>query len=187
MNVAEEKTRLRRQQLLALREISVSQRAEWSAEIVSRLQQTAAWQQAEVVMIYAPLPNEPNLLPLLTSGKQLIFPKVTPQGLTLHRVSDATQLTKTSGWLSEPDASCPEVDLAKIDLVCLPGLAFSSATGTRLGRGGGYYDRLLSRDDFRAMTIGVCFEIQVLDTLPQEAHDLCVQEIVTESCRHHSA
>jgi 5-formyltetrahydrofolate cyclo-ligase len=182
MNPSEAKAVLRKRQLAALREIPLPLRAQWSQQILTRLLATDAWQAATTVMIYAPMANEPDLLPLLATGKRLIFPKVTPDGLTLHEVSDAGQLMKTTGWLREPNVTlCPQVRLEQIELVTLPGLAFARQTGVRLGRGGGYYDRLLGQAEFRAQAIGVCFQCQVVDTLPKEDHDLTVGQIVTEA------
>ena len=65
------------------------------------------------------------------------------------------------------------------DLVLVPGLAFT-AEGERLGRGGGFYDRLLSSPGFRAFKVGVCFDRQMRETLPMEPHDQRVHRVVTE-------
>ena len=181
MNLTEAKASLRKSQLAALREIPIPQRAGWSALIVTRLCALPCWSQAQSVMMYAPMVNEPDLLPLLESGKRMIFPKVTPLGLTLHVVTAVDQLVSSTNRLREPNvAQCPEVSLAEVDLVVIPGLAFDRQNGIRLGRGGGYYDRLLSHASFRARPVGVCFQCQVMDSLPREAHDLAVEKIVTE-------
>jgi 5-formyltetrahydrofolate cyclo-ligase len=177
--ILEEKARLRKHYLAALREILPSERARFSAEIVQQIRLSATYQAAQVVMIYAPLANEPDLLALFNDQKKLIFPKVTPQGLTLHEVHAVMQLQPTTGRLREPVAGCPAVPLSAVDVVYVPGLAFASTSGVRLGRGGGYYDRLLGNAAFRARRIGVCFDTQLVTTLPQETHDLTVQEIIT--------
>ncbi|MEM7466580.1 MAG: 5-formyltetrahydrofolate cyclo-ligase [Pseudomonadota bacterium] len=66
-----------------------------------------------------------------------------------------------------------------VDIVIVPGLAFTRA-GARLGYGGGYYDRWFERNpnNFR---IGFCYEAQIVDHLPIEAHDISMHAIVTES------
>ena len=75
------------------------------------------------------------------------------------------------------------IDPRAIDAVVVPGLAFT-AQGHRLGQGGGFYDRFLPtvRDD--CATIGVCFEPQLLQTLPNEEHDRRVQMVITDHGQH---
>ncbi len=181
MTSKEAKAGLRQSHLTALREMSPQQRRDWSAQIVARILPHPWWQEADVVLVYAPMPNEPDLMDLLGRGKRLIFPKIAPTGLTLHEVTAATQLIPTTRWLNEPDAACcPLVSAAEIQLAIIPGLAFARTTGVRLGRGGGYYDRLLSRPEFTARRVGVCFQQQVVELLPQEPHDLVVFEILTD-------
>ena len=83
--------------------------------------------------------------------------------------------------LMEPDPEhCTVVAPAEIDLLLVPGLAFSRAGG-RLGRGGGFYDRFLSEVHPRAVKLGVCFHVQLFPELPLEAHDCAMDQIVTEA------
>ena len=66
-----------------------------------------------------------------------------------------------------------------IDLVVVPGLAFD-AHGHRLGRGGGYYDRFLSRLRRSATSIGLAFEVQMIDQIPINHDDVSVKIVVTD-------
>ena len=61
----------------------------------------------------------------------------------------------------------------------VPGLAFAR-DGARLGRGGGFYDRLLAGPQLRARRVGVCFEVQIVEAMPLEEHDQRVDEVLTE-------
>jgi 5-formyltetrahydrofolate cyclo-ligase len=70
--------------------------------------------------------------------------------------------------------------LESLDVILVPGLAFAQSIGARLGRGGGFYDRLLSRPEVRAQLIGIAFQMQLLPNIPSEEHDICVPDIVTE-------
>jgi 5-formyltetrahydrofolate cyclo-ligase len=63
----------------------------------------------------------------------------------------------------------------EIELALIPGMAFDRA-GHRLGRGKGYYDRLLPR--LKAQLLGICFPFQLLDEVPAESHDIPVGEII---------
>jgi 5-formyltetrahydrofolate cyclo-ligase len=65
-----------------------------------------------------------------------------------------------------------------IELAIVPGIAFDRR-GHRMGRGGGFYDRLLP--NLRAFNIGVCFSFQMFDTIPSAAHDIAMDRVVTET------
>jgi 5-formyltetrahydrofolate cyclo-ligase len=82
----------------------------------------------------------------------------------------------TGRLVSVPEA---EVDPSWPDVVVVPGLAFT-ATGDRLGQGGGWYDRFLSQIRADCTTIGVCFAEQVVEALPVEAHDVTMDHVVTD-------
>ena len=70
------------------------------------------------------------------------------------------------------------VAMNEIDLVAVPGVAFDP-NGNRLGRGGGYYDRLL--EGFCGHATGIAFDFQLLPRVPADAHDQPVGCIVTET------
>jgi 5-formyltetrahydrofolate cyclo-ligase len=76
----------------------------------------------------------------------------------------------------EPNATCAQLDLKLLDLLLVPGLGFAIA-GQRLGRGGGYYDRLLTKAG--GFKCGVAFDWQVVANLPLEPHDVLLNCILT--------
>jgi 5-formyltetrahydrofolate cyclo-ligase len=82
--------------------------------------------------------------------------------------------------IPEPPPGSAETGVQDLSLVCLPGVAFG-LDGSRLGYGGGYYDRLLRHPAFRAVTCGLAFDLQVVCALPRDAFDGTVDVIVTES------
>ena len=69
--------------------------------------------------------------------------------------------------------------LEKPDLIFVPGLAFSK-DGHRLGRGAGFFDRLLAGRAARAFKIGICFSFQLVDAVPTERHDIEMDILVTD-------
>jgi 5-formyltetrahydrofolate cyclo-ligase len=75
--------------------------------------------------------------------------------------------------IREPDGD--RVDPATVDLVVVPGVAFTLA-GDRLGHGKGYYDRVLAGSN--APTVGACFTEQIVDELPVEPHDVRLQHVI---------
>ena len=72
-----------------------------------------------------------------------------------------------------------DVDPATLDVVVVPGLAFTP-DGGRLGQGGGHFDRFLLRLRPDCVTVGVCFREQLLEQLPTAAHDVHVDHVVTD-------
>lgn len=86
--------------------------------------------------------------------------------------------------IREPDPEqWPAADIQTIDLALIPGLAFDRS-GNRLGRGKGFYDRLLGSPGFRALKIGIVTERFLLPEIPVEAHDIRMDLVLTESSLH---
>lgn len=77
----------------------------------------------------------------------------------------------------EPAGDARAVMPFEIDAVVVPGVAFTK-DGARMGRGKGFYDKYLSKNEFRALKIGVCFKEQVLDGLPVEPHDVKMDVVI---------
>jgi len=78
--------------------------------------------------------------------------------------------------ISEPDLD--KIFEGKIDLVIVPGIAFDWQKN-RLGRGKGYYDRFFETNQL--LKIGVCFDFQLIETVPNSEHDICMDIIITPS------
>jgi len=117
-------------------------------------------------------------------GKVFAYPRVTGDRLDLFRVTSLYELQPGAWGIREPAAD-PANALApeSIDLIVVPGVAFTRH-GARLGRGGGFYDRLLSWLPPHTCKMGVCFDFQLLPELPMDPHDMHVDCIATESGIH---
>jgi 5-formyltetrahydrofolate cyclo-ligase len=99
-----------------------------------------------------------------------------------HLVRDAGDLVTGAYGVLIPEIShCPAVPEEELAAVLVPGLAFSIRDGARLGRGKGYYDRVLARLRPGARVIGVGFSIQMLNDVPHLAHDRCMDSLVCEN------
>jgi 5-formyltetrahydrofolate cyclo-ligase len=72
------------------------------------------------------------------------------------------------------------VALEDLDLVLVPGLAFDEK-GARLGRGGGFYDRLLASKSATTLAMGVAFAFQLESKLPLEPHDVAMDAVLTDA------
>jgi 5-formyltetrahydrofolate cyclo-ligase len=174
------KTELRRLIRAQLARMSPAAVAAASESIRQSIPSLPRWQDARVVAAYAALPGEPDLRALDWVGeKTLLLPRVDGEDLVFHAVTDATLLKPGAFGVHEPDpALCPITDPATADIIFVPGLAFT-ADGHRLGRGRGYYDRLLAALPESVLRVGVCFHCQLVDSIPQEAHDESVDLVLS--------
>lgn len=175
----------------ALGAVPPADAARWSQELCRRLTASAPWRAARTIMAYAPLPGEPDVTDAcrdaIRAGRTLTLPRIDWDGGTMipARVNsmDAGLVARRHA-VREPGPEAPAIDPATLDLVLVPGLAFD-AQGQRLGRGGGYYDRFLLALAARpaplsVATIGVAFEVQLIDRVPTRPEDVPVRMVVTE-------
>ena len=141
---------------------------------------------ARTMLCFASFRSEVDTTPLiawcLARGTAVALPRIVgAHHMEAYAVTDLQRDLVAGRWdIPEPRPGLPLVDPAAIDVVIVPGSAFDRAGG-RLGYGGGFYDTFLARLRPDARRIGVGFDLQVVDRVPREAHDLCVDLIVTES------
>jgi len=180
MDVAEEKRRLRPEVLRRLAELRPAQRALEEELVTAAIQDAPEWRAARTVLLYRNLPGEFSTVGLANgawrAGKRVAMPRVAGPGrLTLHEVRTWTDLRPGAFGVQEPSVSLPEVEPAAIDLAVVPGVAWMR-DGGRLGRGGGYYDRLVPR---LPLAWGVGFDLQMMAAAPMESHDSRVARVWT--------
>lgn len=179
---------------------SLEERARLSEEICRKVMATPQWQEARTVLLYHALPDEVNTTLLLNAvlEKTRSSPhteKLLPlaerygggggEGLILLPVviGDDLELRVFDGSTSEGAFHIQEptgqlfTDYPSIDLAIIPGMAFDSE-GHRLGRGKGYYDRLLPRLT-QAYRLGICFPFQLQEEVPHEEHDVRMDEVIS--------
>lgn len=130
------------------------------------------------VLLYLPMPDEPDLTSI--EGPELNVTRTPDDGgpLTIHRLGG--KLERHHLGFDQPIASEPEVEPWTIDMALVPGLAFDRS-GHRIGRGAGYYDRLLPKLADDALRVGVAPQAVVVDELPTEPHDATMTHLVTEA------
>lgn len=163
---------------------SAGHAAEKSRAIVASVIAHPAWARVRVLSLYSALPGEPDLAALWKAAppRRFCYPRIEAGGMTFFEVESPGELVPAP-WhpgIREPIfAPARLVPPEEIDLVLVPGLAFTR-DGRRLGRGGGFYDRYLASLPAGAMKLGVCFQCQLVESLPLEAHDQPVHAIVTE-------
>lgn len=133
-------------------------------------------------MTFFPLPDEPDLRPLYARwqsvGMQLYLPRMIGDDLEVCRYDSDDDLREGPFHVLEPAGEAiSKEEMESIDVILVPGMLFDKE-GRRLGRGKGYYDRLLSAMKGKAHTIGVCYKSQIVEALPVEPHDMRVDKIL---------
>ncbi len=139
-------------------------------------------EQAHTLFLYYGAGMEPDtaqlIEPLLQRGKVIALPCCRPQGVMEFRQYMGPQaLQKGSYDIPEPDETCPPLVPGAGSLLLVPALC-CDRRGFRLGHGGGYYDRYLTRHT--PYTVALCRGSLLLDSIPAAAHDRQLDLILTE-------
>ena len=133
------------------------------------------------IAVFAALPGEVDLSELVARHPQWcwVYPRVTGDDLSFHVVANpAVDLTPGAFGIREPSPAMAEIPLDRIDVFLCPGLAFDGHGG-RLGRGRGYYDRMLAGARHGAVKVGVCFATQIVPDTFAEPHDVRMDVVVS--------
>jgi 5-formyltetrahydrofolate cyclo-ligase len=177
------KALLRKQIRGALEKVSPAARTALSAQIRDRLKEQAIWKNAGAVLFFAPRPDELDLWPLLeealAAGKIAALPRYHPaeKNYVAGRVQNVRNDMVTGQFgIREPAARCPEIPLSRLDLILVPGVAFDWHGG-RLGRGKGFYDRLLAGT--RGVKCGIAFDEQMVNEVPAGSLDARMNFMMT--------
>jgi 5-formyltetrahydrofolate cyclo-ligase len=177
------KAELRREIRTRLKELKPASASTDAARLVAQVTTLAEWKAAQSVFLFVPMSGEPAvdvLLELaLAAGKRVVVPAYeaeTDSYLAREvKVSTEDLVTGKFGVL-EPHRRCAEVPVGALDFAVVPGVAFTP-DGKRLGRGRGFYDRMLA--SFRAVSCGVGLDEQIVADMPVEPHDVKLSYVVT--------
>jgi len=162
-------------------------RATASASIAALLLAREDFASSKTVLLTLPFGSEWDTRALiraaLAGAKTVALPRVN----LATRMLDICAITRLEhdaapGYrgIPEPGAHCELLDVASIDWVLVPGVAFDR-DGNRIGYGGGYYDRLLPLLRADAHRVAGAFELQLVDHVPAASHDVAVGVVVTEA------
>ena len=152
--------------------------AEQSAIIIAQIEQMSCFQDARTVLLYYPIHNEVDLRPLLTKyegQKTFLFPVTHRHSMEVRPYDGEDMMRKGRLGVPEPQT---ETFKGRIDLILVPGVVFDKHRH-RIGRGGGYYDKFLSKQLY-AVKIGVCYAFQLKKhDVPHTIWDKRMDRIVT--------
>lgn len=153
---------------------------DFSEMILKRLEETELFRQASCIALYYSIPGEVQTADFLEKWfdkKQLLLPLVVGDDLRLLPYKGKETLRPGAFGIPEPADQKPTVFESEIDLIIVPGVAFDRQLN-RMGRGKGYYDRLLAT--LQIPKIGICYDFQLQDTVPVEPLDKKMDLIITE-------
>lgn len=174
---------LRQEIRAAVKAIPAQKRHSDSVKLCENLRAQALFKTARSVLFFAPLPEEPDLWPLAIetlAGKKLVaLPcfDADNQVYQPRRVTDIhVEILSGKFGIREPANTCVAIPLDDLDLVLVPGVAFG-LDGHRLGRGKGFYDRLLQ--NFGGHKIGIAFDEQIVEKIPTGENDIRMDAVLT--------
>ena len=145
--------------------------------MLASLEQLAVFKEASTLLFYYSLPDEVNTHQFIEKWcrlKTILLPVVVGDELELRIYTGLKDLAVGAYGIMEPTGKL-FTDFDQIDLAIIPGVAFDM-NGNRLGRGKGYYDRLLPK--IKAEKIGICFPFQLVEEVPAEPFDIRMNQII---------
>lgn len=152
------KSALRREILQQRQSLSPAQWQLKSSLICDRLKSITLFQEAQTILAYFSFRQEPDLTPLFSLAKTWAFPRCVGKSLVWHSWQPGTELKIGKYGIKEPCATATTIDPATADLILVPTVA-CNVQGYRLGYGGGFYDRLLSRQAV-SLSEGLPFKVK---------------------------
>jgi len=177
---------IRKRARALLKEVSAEEQTQKSAEICDNISQLHPWDTTGYSAFFHPTSQEPDL--------QALFSKVPSRKLLLPRILNSAgemEFAIVENLAEDLESGAfgilgPKPDLTPFGgsgnlTIFVPGLAFGP-NGERVGRGKGYYDRILAKFP-DALRVGICFDVQLFrpEEIPQQKHDQAMDYIVTES------
>ncbi len=165
--------------------LSDRERQEASARICSELEKNELFADAEKILLFASFGSEiptDNIFVLCKRlGKTVFYPKVNGKEMIFYRVDSLSDLTGGFRGIREPAADAgefiPSENCSK-DLMIMPGTAFDRE-GSRLGYGGGFYDRYLAKlPEMKEKTIAIGYKMQETEHIPADEHDIKPGKII---------
>jgi len=181
--IIQTKQELRERIIKLLKSQKEEERLTKSLIIQRKLFYMPEFKKACVVLFYASFNGEVDTFSMMEQAlcinKKIALPRLNTENKDLipTQIKALGDLEVGSYGIKQPTKGEP-VALEAVDMVVVPGLAFDK-NHYRLGRGGGHYDRFLKTLPSRIPTVGLAFDFQIVDTLPQiEEHDVPVTHVL---------
>lgn len=153
-----------------------------SFDLQDRFLSSPEFRNADLVALYSPIFNEVFTEKVAAASrlaaKRIAYPRVLGDTLEFVELKEGESLKPGAYGILEPPGESPLL-LRDIDLVVIPGVAFD-LSGRRLGYGKGYYDRAVVSRSKHTRLVGFSFELQVVEHLPEDPHDVRIDLLFTE-------
>ena len=176
-----DKQTLRKQIREAKRAVSFSEKERRSAAIMHQVEQLPRFLEAKVVLLYWSMADEVQTHDFVNRWyrqKTLLLPCVDGDDLLLRQYT-GPECLKAGEQFGRGGPTGPEYSqVDQVEMIVVPGVAFDRK-GNRMGRGRGFYDRLLKSTP-NAYKVGVAFDFQMLDDIPMEPFDVPMDDVITE-------
>ena len=149
-----------------------------SGKVMEKIETISGFLDSDIVLLYCSIPGEVETARFIrkwAAVKTVALPRVVGDNLEIREYRPDGLVAGYRG-ISEPSEEAPLIDASEIGFAVIPGVAFDSA-GHRLGRGKGYYDRLLP--SLNCLKAGVAFDHQLVAEVPVEEHDISMDMVFT--------
>ena len=181
MDKSEEKKLLRREIRLRKALMSDAEKASAAVSVAAQVEALVQYADAQTILAYCAIPDEVGTSELIAHayacGKTVALPVVVGDCLELRKY-DPAKLRPGYRGILEPSDDAERVSPSEVDLAIVPGMAFDPH-GHRLGRGGGFYDRLIPQ--LHCPLVGICFSCQLVPSIPLEPFDLPVNLVISDN------
>lgn len=178
-----DKTELRKKIRELKRAVSPEEKLRRSEAVMQKVEALPEFEKARVVLLYWSMADEVQTHAFVErwyKEKVLLLPCVDGDDLLLRQYTGPECMVEGEQFgIGEPNATLPVYsDLGSVEMIIVPGVAFDRA-GNRMGRGRGFYDRLLKSTP-NAIKVGVAYDFQMLDSIPVEPHDVKMDKVISE-------
>lgn len=189
--IIQEKKILRKQISSVKKLIPLEEKIRRSDAVMERLLEHPEYKKSKKILFYWSMDDEvftkQTVIQAYNEGKEVYLPVVEGDNLRIRLFEGAAAMVAGESFaIPEPSNDSPEASIDDMDLAVVPGVAFD-AQCSRMGRGKGYYDRLLSAatKEGRPYTIGVCFDFQLVPKVPVEECDKPLDCVISETSLYH--
>ncbi|MBI9069380.1 MAG: 5-formyltetrahydrofolate cyclo-ligase [Salinivirgaceae bacterium] len=155
-----------------------NERLAQSELIFSHLENQEYFKNAKIILAYWSMNDEVHTHSFIEKAyknKNILLPSVNGDDLLIKEYKGIESMVPGEHFgILEPSGPIFSEE-SKIDLIIVPGVAFD-AQNKRMGRGRGYYDKLLKNS--HAIKIGICFDFQFFENIPAEPHDVAMDYVI---------
>ena len=173
-----------RREIITKRDL-IKNKSDLDEKIEEKLRNNEIYKNSKNIFIYLGFGSEINTIKyvedFLNEGKKIIIPYTDMKNKVMYGIEINTLdgLKKNKFGILEPTDGSEIFNKEDIDLIIMPGVAFDRS-GNRVGYGGGYYDKFLSEINSDIPTIALAYDVQILEEVPSEQHDIKVGMVITE-------